>query len=76
MTNLDTTRTRELIEKRGFTFKHVARCCFIKYGSFFHILGGRANASERVIFLLAQTLNTNVDYLTGKSDDPTPLEAA
>lgn len=76
MTGLNTTRVRELIEERGLKPKFVARKCFITYGSFMHILGGRANASERVVFLIAQTLGTNVDFLTGKSDDPSPAAVA
>lgn len=76
MTKVDTNRIKALIEKRGFTYEHVARSCFIKRGSLHHILGGRHNPSERVLYFLAKVLQTNVRYLTGKSKDEGAAEAA
>jgi transcriptional regulator with XRE-family HTH domain len=72
MNKVDTTRLRDLIEKRGFTSAHVAKTSFIKVNSLHQILCGQYKPSIRVLNYLAITLGTNVDYLTGKSDDPSP----
>lgn len=58
-----------MIKTRGYTRDHVAQQCGIKVDSLNGILRGRI-PSTPVLLLLAQTLNTNVDYLTSKSDDP------
>lgn len=71
MNRWDPSRARQLIEDRGFTRRHVAKHVLLSYQSVNQILMGR-KPGFRTLMLLAALLNTNMDYLTGKSDDPSP----
>lgn len=68
-------RTRDLIEKRGLTRKFIAQNCGLKSDSLDHILAGRKPGAGTLI-LMAQVLQTSVDYLVGKTTDARPKEVS
>lgn len=69
MKTWDPTRARQLEKTRGLTRKYIASRCKITRQYLNEVLTGKL-PSDTLLVVLATTLGTNADYLTGKSDDP------
>ncbi len=66
-------RIRKLREELGLTQDEVAREAQCNQGHYSAIERGLIpSVGARILIGLARALRTNVDYLTGTSDDPTP----
>lgn len=64
-------RLRKVIEDRGYTRRHIAKHVLLSEETLTKILNGR-KPGDQTLALLAMLLKTNVDFLTGKSDNPAP----
>lgn len=64
-------RAKELIEQKGFTRRHLAKCLGVTLSTFQGMMSGRS-PGKFSLFLMAETLGTNTDYLDFRSEDPRP----
>jgi transcriptional regulator with XRE-family HTH domain len=72
MIGFNPNRAEQLRMKKGFRRAFIAGECGITSNYLSLLMHGHRAPSERVLNLMALALGTSTDYLTGKSDDPSP----
>ncbi len=65
-------RIRELRKKRGITAEAITKQLMTSSASIWRWESGKNQPSQLRLHQLAEILNTSVDYLMGRTDDPSP----
>ena len=71
-TTLNRERLIECRKKLGITKQQAAIRMQLSQPAYLRYESGERTPSIHVIYYMAHVLGTSADYLTGKSDDPTP----
>jgi transcriptional regulator with XRE-family HTH domain len=71
---LDTVRLKELREKKGWSKNQAAQEMGLLQSAYLRYESGENLPSNSVIKIMALTLGTSVEYLSGKSKESRPLE--
>lgn len=71
-TNLNRERLIECRKKLGITKQEAAIRMQLSQPAYLRYESGERTPSIHVIYYMAHILGTSADYLTGKTDDPTP----
>lgn len=72
MNNVFPERIRALRMKKGWTMQHLADQMGKGKSTIAGYEAGQRNPKAKDLDLIAKLLDTNVEYLVGSSDDPTP----
>lgn len=65
-------RLKTLREKSGFTHTELAALIDVGYAQIYRWEAGKADPSGDVLIRMADIFNVSVDYLLGRTKDPTP----
>ena len=71
---LDTNRLKQLREEKGWSKKRTAEEMGILQDAYLRYENGIRLPSYSVIKNMALTLGTSIEYLSGKTDDKTPMD--
>ncbi len=66
------SRLRDLRKARGFSQRQMQSLTGIDQSNFSKIENGKRSLSVSQCIRVALALNTSIDYLIGRTDDPTP----
>ena len=69
---LNRTRLIDCRKKLGITKQETAKRMLLSQPAYLRYESGERTPSIHVIRVMADVLNTSVDYLIGKTDDPSP----
>ena len=71
--SLNTSRLKECREKMGITKMEAAKRMQLSQPAYLRYEAGSRIPSLQTLSIIANVLNTSVEYLTGQSDDPHPI---
>jgi len=67
-------RLKELREQNGYSLRDLAAICNTSKSAIFMYETGKRNPKQEALENMARALKCDIDYLTGKSDNPLSLE--